>query len=211
MLGNLQVYLGPSHLDEYGAALRKVPELLWAARLVLLSSAVLHIWSAYALTRMNHAARPQGYRERENVASTLASRTMRWSGVFLLVFIVYHLLHFTFGTVHPNFIEGRVGHNFVTGFQVWWVSLFYIVAMIFLGLHMYHGGWSMMQTLGLNHPRYNYLRYVFAAVVAAIVVIGNISFPVAVLTGIVSERGSTAPRAVALHGPSSPTTVEPAR
>lgn len=187
MAGNLQVFLGPTKLDEYGAALRKLPALLWAARLGLLAAAAAHIWSAYSLTMMNRAARPAGYRRQTWIESTWASRTMRVSGVVLLAFIVYHLLHFTLGTLHPDFIEGGVHHNFVTGFRVPLASAFYIVAMLCLGLHLYHGVWSMMQTLGLNHPRYNHLRLAFATFITAVVVIGNISMPIAVLAGIVAE------------------------
>jgi succinate dehydrogenase cytochrome b subunit len=187
MLGNLQVYLGPTLLDEYGHSLRALGHgaALWVARGGLLLAAVAHVWSAYCLTRLNQKARPEGYRERANRESTLASRTMRWSGVVVLVFIVYHILHFTTGTVHPRFVEGAVTRNFVIGFQVVWVSLFYIVATLLLGLHLYHGVWSMLQTLGLSHPRYDALRKRAAAAFAGIVVIGNLSFPVAVLTGVV--------------------------
>jgi succinate dehydrogenase / fumarate reductase cytochrome b subunit len=138
---------------------------------------------------MNRAARPQGYREHAWRESTYASRTMRWSGVLLLLFIVYHLLHFTFGAraVHPHFVPGDVFHNVVTGFQNPLVSLAYIAAMLFLGLHLYHGAWSFLQTLGLSHPRYNPLRHAFATFVTVVVVAGNISFPVAVLAGVIRE------------------------
>jgi len=187
MLGNLQVYLGPTMLDEYGRSLRALGHgaALWVARGGLLLAAIAHVWSAYCLTRLNQKARPQGYRERANRESTLASRTMRWSGVVVLVFIVYHLLHFTIGTVHPDFIEGAVTHNFVTGFRVVWVSVFYVVATLLLGLHLYHGVWSLLQTLGVSHPRYDLLRKRAAAAFAVIVTLGNISFPLAVLTGVV--------------------------
>jgi succinate dehydrogenase / fumarate reductase, cytochrome b subunit len=187
MLGNLQVYLGPTLLDDYGRSLRALGHGtgLWVARGGLLLAAIAHVWSAYCLTRLNQKARPEGYRERENRESTLASRTMRWSGVVVLVFIVYHLLHFTIGTVHPDFVEGAVTHNFVTGLRVVWVAVFYMVATLLLGLHLYHGVWSMLQTLGLSHPRYDALRKRAAAAFAALVVIGNLSFPLAVLTGVV--------------------------
>ncbi|MBI3932705.1 MAG: succinate dehydrogenase cytochrome b subunit [Acidobacteria bacterium] len=197
MLGNLQVYFGPTKLDEYGAALRRVPALLWSARLGLLAAAALHVWAAWSLTLANRAARPVGYRQRQDHAATYASRTMRWSGVILLLFIVYHLLHFTTGQAHPQFVEGAVNHNFVTGFRVPWVSAFYVLAMLCLGLHMYHGVWSMMQTVGLSHPRYNHLRVAFATFIAALVVAGNISFPVAVLAGLVREAPRTAATAPA--------------
>jgi succinate dehydrogenase / fumarate reductase cytochrome b subunit len=187
MLGNLQVYLGPSKLDEYGAALRRMPVLLWSLRLGLLGAALAHVWAAASLTLTNRAARPQGYRAMRYRDSTYASRTMRWSGVILLLFVVYHLLHFTTGTLHPSFVAGAVNHNLVTGFRSPWVSAFYILAMLCLGLHLYHGVWSMQQTLGLNHPRYNHLRHAFATLLSAAVVIGNISMPIAVLAGLIEE------------------------
>ncbi|HET7497136.1 MAG TPA: succinate dehydrogenase cytochrome b subunit [Candidatus Eisenbacteria bacterium] len=187
MIGNLQAYLGPEALNAYAVWLRELLHGagLWIARAVLLLSVILHIWSATALTIDNRRARPVGYRRREYDRSTYASRTMVWSGPILLLFIIYHLLHFTFGTVHPSFVEGNVYHNFVAGFQVVPVSIFYIVAMLALGYHLYHGIWSMLQTLGLSHPRYNFLRHGFAGLMTAIVVVGNISFPLAVLTGVI--------------------------
>jgi succinate dehydrogenase / fumarate reductase cytochrome b subunit len=187
MVGNLQVYLGPHALNAYAEKLRAVPALLWAARLGLLAAVGLHVWSAWSLTRMSRAARPVAYRARENRESTYASRTMRWGGVIVLLFIVYHLMHLTFGNAHPSFVHGDVFHNFVVGFQSVAVSGFYIAAMIALGFHLYHGVWSMMQTLGLSHPRYDRLRHAFATLVAAVVVAGNVSFPLAVLTGLLHE------------------------
>jgi succinate dehydrogenase / fumarate reductase cytochrome b subunit len=189
MLGNLQVYLGPEALNAYAEGLRKLPALLWGLRLGLLLAAVLHVWSAYGLTRLNAAARPRAYRERANRASSYASRTMRWSGVLVLLFVVYHLLHFTFGprSVHPQFVPGDVYHNFVTGFQNPLVSGFYILAMLALGLHMYHGVWSMMQTVGLSHARYDRWRQAFAALMTVVVIGANVSFPLAVLTGLLRD------------------------
>jgi succinate dehydrogenase / fumarate reductase cytochrome b subunit len=198
MVGNLQVYLGPEAMNAYAVSLRALGHgtALWVARAVLLVAVGLHIWSAWRLTLMNRAARPVGYREVERRESTYASRTMRWSGVILLLFVVYHLLHFTFGprAVHPRFVHGDVYHNFVTGFQNPLVSGFYILAMLFLGLHLYHGAWSFMQTLGLSHPRYNRLRQAFAAFLTLVVVAGNVSFPVAVLTGFLREDLRDRPR-----------------
>ena len=188
LAGNLQVYLpnGREALNAYGEFLRHFlhGSGLWIARLVLLAAVILHIWAAASLTLSNRAARAVGYRERAWTESTYASRTMRWSGVIVLAFVIYHLLHFTFGTVHPSFVPGDVYHNFITGFQSVPVSLFYIVAMVLLALHLRHGVWSMCQTLGLAHPRYR--RWAFAAswAVALIVLVGNVSFPVAVLAGV---------------------------
>jgi succinate dehydrogenase / fumarate reductase cytochrome b subunit len=192
MIGNLQVYLGPEAMDHYAVFLRSFlhGSGLWIARAVLLGSVFLHIWSAWRLTLVNAAARPVGYREVQRRESSYASRTMRYSGVLLLLFIVYHLLHFTFGVhaVHPQFVHGEVFHNFVTGFQNPVASAVYIAAMLVLGLHLYHGAWSFMQTLGLSHPRYDRLRYAVATVLTVVVVAANISFPVAVLTGLLHEE-----------------------
>ena len=187
MLGNLQVYLGPEAMNHYGLFLRQVLHGtgIWIARAVLLAAVVLHIWSATSLTLTSRRARPEGYRREKWKESTYASRTMRWGGVILLLFVIYHLLHFTTGTLHQSFIEGDVYHNFVAGFRNVWVSAFYIFAMLALGLHLRHGLWSMCQTLGVSHPRYIRMAHVGAWIFAAIVVIGNISFPLAVLAGIV--------------------------
>ncbi len=189
MVGNLQVYMGREALNAYAVFLREVLHGagLWIARGTLLAAVALHIWAATSLTLQNRAARPVGYREKQDLASTYASRTMRWSGVILLLFVVYHLMHFTFGNAHPSFREGDVYHNFIAGFRVVPASAFYVVAMVCLGLHMWHGVWSMMQTVGLSHPRYNGLRKGFATLVALAVVVGNISFPVAVLAGFLHE------------------------
>lgn len=197
MLGNLQVYLGPSALNDYAEKLRAVPALLWTARIGLLLAALLHAWAALSLTRMNRKARPLGYRAREHRDSTFASRTMRVSGILILVFVVYHLAHFTFGwsLVHPDFRAGDVFHNFVVAFRNPVVSLLYILAMLALAPHLYHGVWSWMQTLGLSHPRYNSLRHALAILVAALVTLGNISMPVAVMAGLIAES----PRSTATH------------
>ncbi len=185
LAGNLTVYVGPEALNGYAVFLRRFlhGSGLWIARAVLLLSVILHIWSATSLTLTSRAARRVGYRERQWTESTYASRTMRWSGVIILLFVIYHLLHFTFGTVHPSFVEGDVYHNFITGFQSVPVSIAYIVAMIFLGLHLRHGVWSMFQTLGVSHPRYIRWAHVAAWIFAVIVVVGNCSFPIAVLAG----------------------------
>jgi succinate dehydrogenase / fumarate reductase cytochrome b subunit len=187
MIGNLQVYLGPEALNHYAVLLRKLLHGagLWIVRAVMLTAVSLHIWAATSLTLESRRARPEGYRERQWKESTYASRTMRWGGVIILLFVIYHLLHFTFGTVHPSFIEGDVYHNFVAGFQSVPVSLFYILAMVALGFHLRHGVWSMFQTLGVSHPRYIRLAHVAAWISAVLIVAGNISFPIAVLAGIV--------------------------
>ena len=189
MLGNLQVYMGPQALNDYAVFLREFlhGQGLWITRALLIACVVLHIWAATSLTLANRAARPVGYRLHQYQESTYASRTMRWSGVILFLFVWYHLMHFTFGNVHPSFEEGNVYHNFIAGFSTAWVSGFYILAMLCLGLHLYHGVWSMLQTLGLSHPRYDHLRHAFATLITVVVVAGNISFPIAVLTGFIHE------------------------
>ena len=195
MIGNLKVFQGEEKLNAYAVFLREVggpifghEQLLWIVRIVLLGSVVLHIVAAYQLAHMSLASRPVRYaygRRRSPLMGVrgYASRTMRWGGVIILLFVIYHLLHFTFGTVHPEFVRENVYGNMVTGFQVWYVSAFYIAAMVALGLHMYHGVWSMFQTMGLNNPRVNSILRGLAMLTAAAVVIGNVSVPIAVLAG----------------------------
>jgi succinate dehydrogenase / fumarate reductase cytochrome b subunit len=192
MLGNLKMYEGPKFLNSYGVFLRHVGEpavpayvLLWIARLVLLGAVVLHLWAAWQLTRMSRAARPRDYATRLKIHTTYASRTMRWGGVIVLLFVVYHLLDLTAGVVNPHYVEGDVYHNVVASFSLWYVSLFYILAQVALGFHLYHGLWSLFQSLGWNHPRFNHWRSGFAHAFAWIITVGNISFPLAVLTGLV--------------------------
>lgn len=191
MAGNLQIYMHPHDgvhpLDAYGAFLKTMLHGggIWLARAVLLGAAGAHIWAAAGLTRMNMAARPVGYREVQHQQSTLASRMMRVSGFIVLAFLIFHLLNLTTGQWHPGgeFEHGKVFQNVVTLFSVPWVSGFYIVAMLALFGHLRHGVWSMLQTLGLSHPRYNGLREKLALGVSILVVGANISFPLAVLFG----------------------------
>jgi succinate dehydrogenase / fumarate reductase cytochrome b subunit len=192
MIGNLKLYLGPEHLNEYAHWLRAIgtpamPEsgLLWSMRLLLAACLVLHIHAAYALTMMNREARPIGYHNREYVTATYSARTMRWGGVIIFLFIIYHLLHLTTGDAHPQFVQDDPYHNVVVGFQVWWVGAAYIVANLALGFHLYHGLWSMFNSVGLNHKKFNPWRRYFATTFAVIITLGNISFPLAVLIGVV--------------------------
>jgi succinate dehydrogenase / fumarate reductase cytochrome b subunit len=152
-------------------------------RTVLLLATILHIHSAYSLTRDARAARPAGYARRDVLISTVGSRTMRWGGVLLLVFIVYHILHFTTGTVHPDFVRGQVYDNLVTGLRVPAVAVFYLLAMLALALHLSHGAWSLFQTLGLTHPRLERGRRGLAVVLAIVVPAGFAAIPLAVLLG----------------------------
>ena len=196
MIGNLKVYQGPERLNAYAEFLREAGapalgrgEVLWIARFVLLACVLIHITAAIQLARRSRAARPVGYERVPHEELTYASRTMRWGGIIIFLFVVYHLLHFTTGTVHPDFVPGDVYHNMVVGFQSWPASVAYMLAMLALGLHLYHGIWSMTQTLGVNHPRWNRLRRPIAAVIAGAVVLGNLSFPVSVLAGWVTLAG----------------------
>lgn len=190
MLGNLKIFEGPEPFNAYAEFLRTVGEpavpragLLWLVRLVLLAAVILHVTAAYQLTRMDWAGRTTRYAQWHPVQASFASRTMRWGGVILLLFIIYHLLHFTFGTVHPEFRRGDAYHNVIAGFQVWWVSIFYIAAMVALGLHIYHGFWSMFQTLGLNNATYNRLLRGLALLFGLGIAAGFVSVPIAVLAG----------------------------
>lgn len=185
LLGNLQVYLGQEVFDAYAAKLRGMPALLWGFRAVLLTSVVLHIVTATQLWLLSRRARPTAYVVRKPVASTYASRTMYWSGPMLAAFIIYHLLHFTTGQAHPSFVDTHVYDNLVSGFRQIPASVAYIIAMSMLGLHLYHGVWSMFQSVGVNHPRYTPWLKRFAAAATIFIVGGNISIPVAVLAGLV--------------------------
>jgi succinate dehydrogenase / fumarate reductase, cytochrome b subunit len=192
MLGNLKLYFGPEKLNEYGVWLRTLGTpafpnelLLWLARIGLLAAVVLHIDAATRLTIMNRKARPKDYEDRKSVAATYAARTMRWGGVIVLLFVIFHILDFTTGNVNPDFVEGNVYHNVIASFSRWWVSAFYVIANIALGFHLYHGLWSMFQSLGWNHPYFNPWRREFATVFAVVITLGNVSFPLAVLSGIV--------------------------
>ena len=187
LLGNLQIFLPPEKINHYSATLKSLPALLWGARITLLLAVGLHIWSSFQLWLLQRAARPINYVKKANLNSTYASRTMLWSGPIILAFLIFHLLHFTFGTVHPGgpFDEHNVYNNVVTGFQVWPVSLFYIVAMIMLCYHLYHGLWSMFQSLGFSHPVYTPWLQRFAKLFAILIAAGNISIPVAVLAGFI--------------------------
>ena len=185
--GNLLVYLGPGALNEYAVWLREIAHGagIWILRGGLLAAAIVHVSAAWSLSRMSQAARPVAYHQLEPDASTVASRTMRWGGVAILLFVVYHLLHLTWGTAHPDFRHGDVYHNFVTGFQSVPVSLIYIAANIALGLHLYHGGWSMCRTLGLSHPAHTRMARRASAALGFLVAAGNVSFPIAVLAGVI--------------------------
>ena len=186
VLGNLQIFMGAAQINEYAAMLKANTALLWGVRVVLLASVILHTVAAVQLTRMSQRSRPEGYYYKDVIQADYAARTMRWSGPIIAVFVIYHLLHFTTGTVHPHFDVHDVYRNVVTGFRVWPVSLFYIIAMVALGLHLRHGVWSMFQTLGLINPKSDKIIHRLAAIATLAIVIGFVSIPVAVLAGLIS-------------------------
>lgn len=185
LVGNLQVFLGAEALDRYSAFLKSNIELLWPARIVLLVCVVAHIVVTVQLATIKNQARPVAYAKKKNAHSSLASRTMYYSGPMVAAFVIYHLLHLTLGTVHPNFSEARVFDNVVYGFSQWPVSLAYVVAIAFLCLHLNHGIYSFFQTMGLAHPRYTPGIKTAARAISILLFLGYISIPVAVLTGIV--------------------------
>jgi succinate dehydrogenase / fumarate reductase cytochrome b subunit len=192
MLGNLKIYQGAAAFNHYAEWLRTVGaplfgrgQLLWLARVILLAAVAVHLVVAFQLVRKSWAARPTPYHQFKPEVFSAASRTMTWGGITILAFVIYHLMHFTFGNVHPDFRSGDAYHNFVIGFRSVPVSVAYLAAMIPLGFHMYHGLWSSFQTLGANRPAYSRWRRPLAATIAALVIGANVSFPIAVLSGAV--------------------------
>jgi succinate dehydrogenase / fumarate reductase cytochrome b subunit len=191
-LGNLKVFAGEDSFNHYAEGLRTMGapffsrgQLLWIARIVLLAALIVHVAVTVKLSLHSRRARPVRYRRFESLAFSRASHTMFWGGLAILAFVTFHLMHLTFGNVHPDFVSGDAYHNFVSGFQSVPVVAVYIVAMIALGLHLYHGVWSAFQTLGANNPRYNSLRRPLALAIAVIVAGGNMMLPLAVLTGLI--------------------------
>lgn len=183
---NLLSYEGPAKINAYSAFLHSTGELLWIARGVLLLSLVLHVIAAVQLTLLDRAARPVEYARRHGQVTTVAGLTLRWGGLLLFMFIIYHLLHFTIGTVHPAFVEGNPYANLVTGFQGHpEVVAFYLVAMAGLGLHLYHGGSAMFQSLGLSHPSYDRSRQRLMRVIAVLVAVGFAAVPLGVAMGVI--------------------------
>jgi succinate dehydrogenase / fumarate reductase, cytochrome b subunit len=197
MIGNLKFYLSKQEIDLYGEALRDMPGhllprtvLLWSIRIVLTAAFVFHIHAAYSLTRMNKRARPVGYQApREYVAANFASRTMRWTGVIVLAFLAFHLADLTWGAANgSHFVRGDPYDNLIYSFRRPVVAVLYVVANLALGVHIFHGAWSLFQSLGINNPRYNKARVRFAQGFAAVIVLGNISFPIAVQLHAVTPK-----------------------
>lgn len=189
MVGNLQVFMGPEQLNGYAKKLHDLGPLLWAARGVLLIAFGLHVVTVVQLLARTAAARPTGYRKKKNLTTTYAALTMKFGGVALLLFVLYHLAHFTFpGVAMASSYKHDaldVYSNVVHGFKVPWVTAIYVVAQVFLGMHLYHGAFSLFQTLGFNHPRYNEKLKFLAQTLGVAVAAANIAMPVAVVAGVV--------------------------
>lgn len=186
LLGNLQIFESRERLNAYSHFLKSLGELLWIARGVLIICVALHIVATVQLALRNRKARPIAYAKKKPVNSSYADRTMYWSGPIILAFVIFHLLEFTAGTLHPGaatFSVQDVYYNIVSGFRTWWVSAWYIFSMILLGLHLRHGIWSMFQSVGLNHPRYTQALKQAALWVAILITLGYISIPLCVLVG----------------------------
>jgi succinate dehydrogenase / fumarate reductase cytochrome b subunit len=207
MIGNLKAYLGPEEMNHYSDFLRELlvplfPRsfVLWTVRLVLIAAFALHMHAAYALTVMNHRARPESYTsKRDYVAANFASRTMRWSGVIVLLYLAWHLADLTGGWVNPHYLRGDAYNNLVHSLERPAVAALYVVANLALGVHIFHGAWSLFQSLGLNNPRFNNWRLYFARGFALIIVAGNLSFPIMVQAKVLSYDQPERDAVVALH------------
>lgn len=185
MLANLQVYSGSAEtLNAYGRFLRIAPALLWAARIVLLAALAIHVVAGVQLYLAKKRARPQAYAEWTPTVSNPASRTMIWSGLLIFGFVIYHLLDLTIGSANPDFRHGDIYHNIVVSLARVGASLAYLVAMLALGFHLWHGLWSMFQSLGVSNHRWVPTLKRFAALAATLLALGFASIPIAVLTGV---------------------------
>jgi succinate dehydrogenase / fumarate reductase cytochrome b subunit len=189
MTANLLAFAGPEHINAYARFLRSVPELLWLVRATLVVSVIVHATSAWQLARLGSAARPVDYEMRDPQIATIASRTIRWLSILLAMFIVIHLLHFTTGTLLPGFVHLDPYANLVLAFRTqWFMAVFYIAMMIVLGLHLYHGTWSAIRTLGLSRPRRNPFTRPIATVLAIALWLGFTAVPVGVLLGLIGPH-----------------------
>lgn len=195
MAGNLKMYMGQTSFDHYGEFLRDMGDpivprtvLLWGMRIGLVVAFIVHIHAAYSLTVQNRKARKTNYQsKRDYIAVSFASRTMRWTGIIVALFLFWHLADLTWGWswANPDFVRGQAYDNVTTSLSRTPVTVLYVVANLALGFHLFHGAWSLFQSLGINSPKYNVARKLFAQGFAAIIVIGNVSFPIAIATGIV--------------------------
>ncbi|MBP2364135.1 MULTISPECIES: succinate dehydrogenase [Streptomyces] len=193
MLGNLKIFFGSDEFNHYAHWLRTLGEpflhyewALWIVRVVLVAAVVLHAVSAYQLSRRDIRARPNAYVHRKARAS-YATRTMRWGGIILALFIVWHILDLTTGTVHPGgFQAGHPYQNVLDTFSTWYGNVIYIVAVLAVGLHVQHGFWSAAQTLGVGNATRDRMLKTVGNVLAVVLTAGFVSVPVAVMTGVVN-------------------------
>jgi succinate dehydrogenase / fumarate reductase cytochrome b subunit len=199
LIGNLKIYLpaepdGTPAIDAYAEALRELLHpilpngvVLWLLRIGLIVALIAHIHAAATLTMMNRRARPAGYQSpRDYVAVNFASRSMRWTGVIVFGYLIFHLLDLTTGQANPDFVEGEVHANMIASMQRWPVAIVYILCNIAVAVHLYHGMWSMFQSMGLNSPRYNAARRIFAGGLSTLIGIGNVLFPILIVTNVVN-------------------------
>ncbi|MCP3934471.1 MAG: succinate dehydrogenase cytochrome b subunit [Actinomycetia bacterium] len=205
MLGNFKAYISPESIDHYGEALRDmgghlVPRthLLWAMRLGLIGAFALHIHAALSLTLMSRRSNPQsgidGQKKyagnQDYIAANFASRTMRWTGPIIVLYILFHLADLTWGTRSDEFVRGEPYHNMVDSMSSLPVAIIYIVANLAVAIHIFHGTWSAMQSIGINNPRINGIRKPVSMGLAALVLVGNLSFPIMVQAGVLDEETS---------------------
>ena len=200
VLANLLVYTGPELINGYGALLHSTGMLLWVARGILLLALIVHVTAAVQLTRVSRAARPVDYAAYEPQVSTMAARTMRWGGLALLIFIVIHTVQMTMGIWHPDFRPGDDYANVVTVFRLWWTVPLYLLAVIAVGMHLYHGTWSVLRTLGVSRPSERPLRRPLVLAFALFVALGFASIPLAVKAGVVRLQPA-ATASAATHAP----------
>jgi succinate dehydrogenase / fumarate reductase cytochrome b subunit len=196
LAGNLKIFLGEDSFNHYAEWLRVAgtplfPEqgVLWLARVILLAALVAHVGASIDLARRKRRARSAGYKKYDPQVFSWTSRTMGWGGVAIFAFVVFHILHLTTGDVQPDlayeFQYGNPYQNAIAGFNVWWVTGFYMVGVVALGMHLYHGLWSAMQTFGVNNPTYNRYRRPTAGTIAILITVGYLSIPLAVMMGVI--------------------------
>ncbi|MFW5951402.1 MAG: succinate dehydrogenase cytochrome b subunit [Gemmatimonadota bacterium] len=196
LAGNLKIFFGPDSFNHYAEWLRVAgtplfPDegVLWVARVVLLVALAVHVLAYLDLWLRKRRARSVGYKKFDPQVFSWTSRTMLWGGIAIFAFVVFHILHLTTGDIQPDpqwgFVYGDPYQNALAGFRVWWVTGFYAVGVIALGMHLYHGLWSALQTFGINNPKYNRYRRPTAGVIAVLITVGYLSIPLAVMTGVI--------------------------
>ncbi|RME99903.1 MAG: succinate dehydrogenase [Chloroflexi bacterium] len=197
MFGNLKVYTGAEHFNEYAEGLRTLgapilgyAQALWVLRIIVIVSIVAHMWAALTLNQRNRQARPARYTEHKKLSANYATLTMIYGGVAIFFFIIYHLMHFTWGVagVHPSFIATDPYHNVIAGFSSYGYvpAIIYLIALVFLAFHLFHGTWSLFQTLGLNNKTYDGALHGLAWAVALVITLGFATVPLGVMFGLLS-------------------------